>query len=148
MKRKLISPKHINVFFILQIASHFIIPITTFIHFPYSYLGIVLIIAGIILNIYSTFYMSAQNTSINFHNEPKKLVVNGPFGITRNPIYLSGVVVSFGITILLGSVISLLITIAFFAILNQIYVPSEEIILENKFGNEFKYYKQRVRRWI
>ncbi|MGD8996491.1 MAG: isoprenylcysteine carboxylmethyltransferase family protein [Anaerolineae bacterium] len=82
------------------------------------------------------------------NQEIRHLVVTGPFRISRNPVYLSGVVVSLGIATLLGSLITFLFPVLLFLVLNTWYVPNEESRLHRVFGDEYLEYKQRVRRWI
>ena len=75
-------------------------------------------------------------------------MTDGPFRISRNPTYLSGVILLFGIAILLGSLITFAFPIALILILNGLYIPVEEAELEERFGTEYVEYKRKVRRWI
>lgn len=148
MKGRLPPPTYLNTFIALAIASHFILPIKRIIYSPYTCLGLIFILAGLALNIWSVRLLRKMNTAIDFHGTPNELVTNGPFRISRNPIYLSGVILSLGIAILLGSLITFAFPIALFLILNRLYIPSEEVALETTFGSEYLEYKQKVRRWI
>ena len=89
-----------------------------------------------------------MGTTIDFYEAPNRLVTDGPFHISRNPIYLSGVILSLGVAILLGSLITFVFPIALLVILDRYYVPFEEKRLEETFGTQYLEYKQRVRRWI
>ncbi|MFQ6088379.1 MAG: methyltransferase family protein [Candidatus Methanofastidiosia archaeon] len=148
MKNKLIPPAYFNIFFVLAIGLHFILPIERIIYSPYTYLGFIFILFGIVLNIWSVRLLKKKNTTINFYETSNKLVIDGPFRISRNPIYLSGVILSLGIVILLGSLITFVFPIALLLILNKLYIPFEEMKLEKTFGREYLKYKQKVRRWI
>ncbi len=127
---------------------HYIFPIQQIVHPPISYLGVVISILGIVLNIYSVRYLERQNTTSDFHETANRLVVTGPYRISRNPIYLSGAMLSLGIAIFLGSLITFMVPILIILILNNLYIPNEELRLEQIFGQEFLEYKQRVRRWL
>jgi protein-S-isoprenylcysteine O-methyltransferase Ste14 len=61
---------------------------------------------------------------------------------------LGGVILSLGIAVLLGSLITFVFPIVLLLILDQLYIPVEERKLEETFGKEYLEYKQRVRRWI
>jgi len=76
------------------------------------------------------------------------LVTDGPYRISRNPVYLGGVVVCLGLAILLGSLIAFAVPVALFCILNALYVPHEETTLRTKFGGLYLDYKRKVRRWL
>ena len=148
MKKKLPSPKYLNMFLILAVVLHFFWPIKRIILAPFNYLGLGFILIGVVLNIWSAKVLREKKTTINYYETPNSLVVTGPFNRSRNPIYLSGVILSFGLAILLGSVITFLLPIALLLILDRLYIPSEELSLEKTFGRQYLDYKNRVRRWI
>ncbi|NIN35600.1 MAG: hypothetical protein GTO60_11145, partial [Gammaproteobacteria bacterium] len=66
-------------------------------------LGLIFILFGVVLNVWSSRLLKKKGTAIDFYEAPNRLVTDGPFRISRNPIYLSGVILSLGIAILLGS---------------------------------------------
>ena len=68
--------------------------------------------------------------------------------ISRNPIYLSGLLLSLGLAVLLGSLIPFFFPIALFLILDRLYIPSEEKRLAETFGQPYLDYKKSVRRWF
>jgi len=76
------------------------------------------------------------------------LVVTGPFNITRNPMYLGILIAMTGVAIVLGTYAGAASTIAFFLFVNFISIPYEEEKMERQFGEDFRAYKRRVRRWI
>lgn len=148
MKKRIFAPTYLNSLIILEIAAHWILPLQQIIREPYKYFGVILIAIGIGLNIYSVRYLLMQNTTSNFFETANRLVVSGPFAMSRNPIYLSGVLLSLGIALFLGSLSTFAIPILMFLTLNSIHIPDEEKRLEAKFGKDYLAYKQQVRRWI
>lgn len=148
MKTKILPPNYLNASLALQIVLHFVLPIRQLAHVPYTYSGILLLFFGLAVNVYSVGYLRRMNTTSDFNKTADRLAMTGPFRISRNPIYLSGIVVSLGIAILLGSLITFLFPVLLFLILNTWYVPNEEARLHGIFGNEYLEYQQRVRRWI
>jgi protein-S-isoprenylcysteine O-methyltransferase Ste14 len=81
-------------------------------------------------------------------NPTKKLVVQGVYRYVRNPM-ISGVIsVLFGIALVLNTVCHFGWAILF-TVVNMIYIPlSEEPGLEERFGQDYRLYKQYVPRWI
>ncbi len=81
-------------------------------------------------------------------NATKHLVVLGPYRYVRNPM-ISGVLMNLlGLAIILNNK-WVLLWAAFFFILNTVYfVVYEEPDLEKKFGDEYRQYKKKVRRWL
>jgi protein-S-isoprenylcysteine O-methyltransferase Ste14 len=148
LKNKPFPPTYLNALLILEIALHFLFPIRQIIYTPYTYLGAVLFTIGLALNAYSVRYLERLNTTSNFQETAQRLVVTGPFRRSRNPIYLSGVLLVLGLAILLGSLIAFTIPISILLILNSVHIPYEEQRLEERFGEEYLAYKRRARRWF
>ncbi|MFW9856936.1 MAG: methyltransferase family protein [Candidatus Thorarchaeota archaeon] len=146
MKSMLLSPRYLNLILALAIGLHFLFPIIQIIYFPHTLFGIIVIASGITLDIWAV--LENYNTTIDFNGKATRLVTTGPFQISRNPIYFGGVILSLGIAILLGSLITFVFPAALLWILNRYYIPFEERNLENTFGEEYLKYKQKVRRWI
>ena len=78
----------------------------------------------------------------------KTLITSGPFGFSRNPLYLGGnVFIFFGATLLFGSPTGLFLTVINI-LLVDFMIRREERQLERSFGKEWILYKKRVRRWL
>ena len=76
------------------------------------------------------------------------LVIHGPFAISRNPMFLSGLMAMLGWSIFYGSVLLFLLSVVGWCISNFVTVPFEERALEARFGEEYRQYKVRVPRWL
>jgi protein-S-isoprenylcysteine O-methyltransferase Ste14 len=63
-------------------------------------------------------------------------------------MYLGGVVLGFGLAILLGSLVSFVFPTIFFLLVQFIFIPQEEAQLKNVFDKEYLVYVKRVRKWI
>lgn len=148
LKTKLVSPSWLNLLIPLSIAAHFILPIQMLFDSPVRLLGMILILGGIALNLAASASMRGSRTSVEFGYTPTRLVATGPFQISRNPIYLGGIVALLGIAILLGSLVTFLFPVLLFLILHLVYVPIEEKEMEALFGTEYIDYKRKVRRWL
>jgi protein-S-isoprenylcysteine O-methyltransferase Ste14 len=148
MNKKLISPQFLNVGLLISIGIHFIFPIYIIVTFPYTIFGLILILLGLSLNIWSVRELKRNNTIIAFKETALQLVISGPFRISRNPIYLSGVILSLGFAIFLGSLSMFLFPVILLLILNFYYIPVEETELEETFRGKYLLYKRKVRRWI
>lgn len=105
-------------------------------------------LCGIALNLAASASLRNSRTVLEFKYTPTRLVATGPFQISRNPIYLGGIIVLLGIAILLGSLVTFLFPLLLFLILDLVYVPIEEREMEALFGTEYIDYKRKVRRWL
>jgi protein-S-isoprenylcysteine O-methyltransferase Ste14 len=78
----------------------------------------------------------------------KSIVRQGPFGRTRNPIYVSFALFDLGVALLLNNLWILLALVPLMLYVDRGIVRREERSLEQQFGDEYLDYKQSVRRWI
>ena len=86
------------------------------------------------------------------HVDPRKpalkIIEAGPFRLSRNPMYLSLVLILAALSILQLSIWFLLSCLGLWFVLDRKAVIAEEAYLEAKFGDLYRDYKSRVRRWI
>lgn len=89
-------------------------------------------------------------TTINPHNfeQTHLLVTTGVYRLSRNPMYLSLLLVLIAIFLWKGSLLSLIGIVAFVVLMNQFQIKREEQFLLQKFGEDYRIYLQKVRRWI
>jgi len=94
------------------------------------------------------FHYRSYRASVRVSFSPPHLVIAGPYKISRNPMYMSGLFTWSGWVIYYGSpavCVALLLLWAAFAFR---VIPHEESQLEALFGDEYLAYKSSVRRWI
>ena len=92
--------------------------------------------------------MMRAKTTFDPNADPDHLVTSGPFGITRNPMYLANTLLLIGVAFITGIAWFLLFAfIAAFAT-QKLAIENEEKILAAKFGKKYRDYAKRVRRWI
>ncbi len=136
------------ILIVLNIILHYLIPIKQIIVFPYNLIGIIFFILGWIPNIWLGIHFRKIETSIPVYKKPQKLVISGFFRISRNPVYLGMSIALLGEAIFLGSLITFIIPILFFILINKFNIRYEEESLEKQFGKKYMEYKNKVRRWI
>ncbi len=115
---------------------------------PFNYIGIVFLIFGFLMTVVVRKGFEKINTEIHTFKVPGKLVSTGLFKYSRNPIYLGFTISLFGLWVLLGTVLPIIGCLLFIVITNNYYIPFEERIMEQTFGDEYKKYKSKVRKWI
>jgi protein-S-isoprenylcysteine O-methyltransferase Ste14 len=111
--------------------------------------GLIMIACGVALAWWALGHFFAIGTQIMPTSETNnRLVVNGAFAFTRNPMYLGLVIASFGAALWFGRTLMFLTPAIFFVIANWAFIPFEEEKMRRQFGAEFDAYVKRVRRWI
>ncbi len=81
-------------------------------------------------------------------SESTALVTHGLYNYTRNPMYLGMVIVLAGIAFILNERWPWLVLPAFAALIQLRFIRYEEQLMEATFGDEYRAYKGRVRRWL
>lgn len=76
------------------------------------------------------------------------LVTHGIYRYTRNPMYLSLLLLLVAYASYLGSWAAFLGPVAYVAYITRFQILPEERVLLSKFGAEYDAYRRRVRRWI
>ena len=79
---------------------------------------------------------------------PKKLVVEGPYRVVRNPMYWGVASIVLGEAIIFHSLALVELAAALFAGANLFVLLYEEPVLRRKFGAEYENYCRRVPRWL
>jgi len=147
-KSKMLPPAYFYSILFFSIILHFIFPVLLIIKPPFSYLGIILVIFGIVFNIWIDKLFKNKKTTVKPYEKPSQLIIEGPFKISRHPIYLGMLLILVGITIFLGSIITFIFPIIFVLLIEILFIPYEEENMEEIFKNEYLSYKKRVRRWL
>ena len=144
-----IKPAHIA--FTLLIVSwllDYFFPQFRLINGKFRYIGLVIFLAGLSIA-FNSFYLFKKNkTPIIPGAKPTFVVQSGPYKFTRNPMYLGVTLALLGISIYIGNLLSLLSPLIFFIVVNLVYIPFEEKLMENLFGKLYLDYKKKVRRWL
>ncbi len=146
--KQILPPNYFFACFIAAIALHFFFPVVKVVPFPLNLLGIILIIIGIILNSWADYLFHKHGTTVKPFERSSALIVEGPFQISRHPMYLGFVTALLGWAMILGSLSTFLAPLAMFLALNSLFVPYEEKNLQETFGSRYEDYKRKVRKWL
>ena len=148
MLNKVMPPTYFFIAVIACIGIHFVLPGSGFLFFPWNMSGLILIIAGAVLNVVADQVLKKANTTVRPFEESANLVTGGVFRISRNPMYLGMILILTGVSLILGSVSPFLIVVIFAVVIYYRFITSEEKMLAEKFKADWQQYKGCVRRWI
>jgi len=105
-------------------------------------------ILAVILAVLASRTMRQAGTNVNPSQPTTAIVSDGPFRFTRNPLYLSLTLLYSSISLLANALWPMLMLPIVLIIIERGVIAREERYLEDKFGEEYRHYKARVRRWI
>lgn len=111
--------------------------------------AIVIAIAGFLIALWGRLTFARAGAEIRPASPVNStLVTSGPFRFTRNPMYLGIFVFMTGLSLLIGTVAVFIADAVYLVWANFVSIPYEEEKMERQFGDDYRAYKRRVRRWI
>ena len=136
------------ILLVLSVLLDFLFPVPAFLSPPSTYTGFLIIGFGLVLALWSRSLFLENATTLQPSEEPTSLVTSGPFRISRNPIYLGMAAILLGVAVFLGTLVTFAFPVLFVTLIEFFIIPGEERKLEKLFGEPYREYKKRVRRWI
>ena len=122
---------------------------------PYRWHGIAWIVVGVLLAVLAVALaiwgeraMKAAGTNVRPDQPSTAIVDAGPFAYTRNPLYVGLILLFAGIGVALRSPAFLVFLAPLALVLRYGVIAREETYLESKFGDVYRSYRRKVRRWL
>ncbi len=133
------------LFLVLWVGDSFILGRSTFLT---SYMPIALRLLILVLALAGAFFLVKSGHVVISHGRPPSgLVTSGAFGYVRHPLYLGCLLFYFGLAAATASLFSLAFLVGIFLFYNFI-AGYEEKLLEAKFGESYRTYKQQTGKWL
>jgi protein-S-isoprenylcysteine O-methyltransferase Ste14 len=110
--------------------------------------GIVVLVASGLLVRSAEAAMRRAGTDPRPDHPSLAIVTEGPFRFTRNPMYVGTTGLYVAVSLLVNALWPLVLLLPMLAVLHWGVVRREERYLEGKFGEPYRLYRLRVRRWV
>ncbi len=107
-----------------------------------------LVVFGLLLGLWGFLEMRRAGTNVDPYHPTTAIVEAGPYRYTRNPLYVGMALIYSGVAARANALPAALLLPAVLHLVDRGVVRREERYLEDKFGEEYRRYKGRVRRWI
>lgn len=144
-----ISPPTLMLFCLLgMIALYWFLPLVSFTSWASFIPGVGLIVFGIVMAFGAEGQFRKNHTTVNNLGMPARLVIDGWFRFSRNPMYLSFALTLIGAGLALGSLSALFAVLVYLALAGRWYILPEENRLIAAFGQEYESYRLCTRRWL
>ena len=111
-------------------------------------LGGALVAGGVAINLTAVPTMLRGHGTLNTSAPSAALVTSGPYRFSRNPMYVGLTLIYAGLTSLFAIMWAWPLLILALLDTNIRVITPEERFLERRFGEEYRSYMARVRRWI
>jgi protein-S-isoprenylcysteine O-methyltransferase Ste14 len=110
--------------------------------------GAVVVALALALGFWAVATMTRAGSNVPTNRPSTTIVHAGPYRFSRNPIYLGMMVALVGLAIAFNSFWPLITLVPFALVIRYGVVAREEAYLERKFGDTYRDYRSRVRRWV
>ena len=117
--------------------------------------GVVRVVGAVVAGGAAVYFLSASlrrfrlagTDPIPWHPD-QALVTDGPYRLTRNPMYVGMALLYVCLAFALGTLVALAVLPVVILIIDRVVIAREEPYLERLFGSDYTAYKNRVRRWL
>lgn len=145
---KIYPPLMVLAGILAQLLIGYVAPVQPILNETWQYIGVGLMLFGFAVILLVARGFRKNETTIIPDGQPSTLMENGLFAYSRNPIYLGMAIFLLGSALTVGHIWALAIVPVFVLLVRQIWIVKEEETLEAEFGQIYRNYKMRVRRWL
>ena len=149
MKAIRVKPSQIAfVLIALSVGGHLLLTRDSRIAFTcYACAGCVFLV-GLATMTWAWALFRRRGTPIRPTDAATALVTDGPYRLSRNPMYLGIVLMLLALAWGVGTLPMLIGPVGFFLVMSVVFIPYEEQRLQALFGETYAAYTRRVRRWL
>jgi protein-S-isoprenylcysteine O-methyltransferase Ste14 len=115
---------------------------------PAGWLGAIVFVLALALVAWAIVTITRAGSNVPTNLPTTAIVESGPYRFTRNPIYLGMFLGLIGLAIAFDNLWLLMMLVPFALVIHYGVVAREEAYLERKFGDAYRGYGSRVRRWL
>lgn len=115
---------------------------------PAGWLGGAVFVVALALAVWAITTITRAGSKVPTNMPTTSIVDTGPYRFTRNPIYVGMMLGLVGLAIAFDSLWLLVTLVPFALVIRHGVVTREEAYLERKFGDVYRCYSARVRRWL
>ena len=144
----MMPPGYLLISLVLMIVTHWLAPGVVIVPGPVRMFGVVFVVLGVLLNIAAKQAMKKAQTPVSPFAKTTSLITWGVHSWTRNPMYLGLVLLLLGVSVLMGNLLPMIITLFLALIMHNRFVRMEEKKLADQFKEKWDEYRKLTRRWL
>jgi protein-S-isoprenylcysteine O-methyltransferase Ste14 len=115
---------------------------------PAGPVGALVFVLALALFAWAIITISRAGSNVPTNRPTTTIVESGPYRFTRNPIYVAMFLALIGLAIAFDTLWLFITLVPFALVIRYGVVAREEAYLERKFGDVYRFYRSRVRRWV
>ncbi len=144
---KMHPPKALLTWIGVAVVLDFFIPLAVFAT-ELRWIGFVLVGSALGLFAWAMQTFKRVGTDVKTTTPADSLATDGPYSISRNPIYFAMITLGVGLGLLLSNMWLLIGAVIFYGLITKLVIEPEEAYMERAFGDAYLTYRARVRRWV
>ena len=113
-----------------------------------GWLGAMVFVLALALFTWAVVTITRAGSNVPTNRPTTTIVESGPYRFTRNPIYVAMFLALIGLAVAFDSLWPFITLVLFALVIRYGVVAREEAYLERKFGDVYRGYRSRVRRWL
>jgi protein-S-isoprenylcysteine O-methyltransferase Ste14 len=134
---------------IAGLALDWLVPLSFLpVDLPAGWLGAIVFVVALALFAWAIVTITRAGSNVPTNLPTTTIVASGPYRFTRNPIYLGMFLGLIGLAIAFDNLWLLLMLVPFALVIRYGVAAREEAYLERTFGDVYRGYRSRVRRWL
>ena len=110
--------------------------------------AVALVVSGLGILIWGRRALETAGTNTDPRRPATAIVTSGPFRFSRNPLYVSITLMYGGLTLAANTWWGAIVLVPLLVVVHRGVVLREERYLERKFGDAYRQYRSRVRRYF
>jgi protein-S-isoprenylcysteine O-methyltransferase Ste14 len=141
-------PRIAMVLLAISIGLWFFSPPEALVRIPNILMASISIIFGFTVMTWAWLQFRKSETAVCPTAKSSLIVTRGVYKYSRNPMYLGMLLMLAGASIFMGTIPSMFAPIAFFVIIDRVFIPYEEEKLMSSFGDVYSNYQKVTRKWL
>jgi len=143
-----LPPTYLLLALLAMGVLHFVVSGPRLVEGAWRLLGVPVAVLGVWITIWADAIFKRVGTEIKPFRESSAVVTEGPYRFSRNPMYLGFLLLLIGVALLAGTLVPMLVVVVMAWLFSAHFVVPEERHMEEQFGDSYRRYKTRVRRWL
>ena len=136
------------VAFLVVLGLRWLVPLRIFASTLAPWCGLLFIVPGVAIALSGRRALAAAGTNVNPFLPANAIATKGPYRFSRNPLYVSLTLLFVGLTLATNTWWGFLALIPVLLLMHRGVVLREERYLDRKFGDTYRQYCSRVRRYL
>ena len=144
----MLPPLLYGIAFAVVLALRWVWPMPIFDHAGALWPGRALVVLAVAIAIWGRNALRAAGTNVNPSLPTTAIVTSGPFRFSRNPLYMALTLLFLGLTLALNTWWGIVVLVPLLIVMHRGVILREERYLEAKFGETYRQYCSKVRRYL